>query len=125
MSQLQLIHSMKAFLFFEACAPSDLDISISINQIRVTNDKPLDTFYIGIALNKWQIHHGYKLMAQKWLDKSIKELVEEAVKIDGNEIEAFVEKRMVEIAKLYSDHITQSNKEHAIYEKEEYLMNLN
>ncbi len=70
----QLIFSMKAFLFFEAYAPSDLDITLPINHIKLFDNETLTEPLVSIALMKWEIHHGYRLEPRNWMTKSIKEL---------------------------------------------------
>ncbi len=120
----QLIISMKAFLFFEAYAPSDLDTKKPIEKIK-NGGEALDTTLISIALKKWEIHHGYKLKANPWKDKSIQELLETAQKLSDEEYQNDVSLRMEELAAFLSQYIDQSNSEHGVQEKAEYLLNIN
>ncbi len=120
----QLIISMKAFLFFEAYAPSDLDPSKLICNIKIGGEA-LDSTLVSIALKKWEIHHGYKLKANPWKDKSIEELVGTAQKLTYEEYQTNVSQRMEEISALLCQYIEQSNSEHGVQEKAGYLLNLN
>lgn len=85
----------------------------------------LNTTLVSIALNKWEIHHGYKLTIAPWKDKSIQELVVTAQKLNDKEYQTNVSQRMEEISTLLSQYIEQSNSEHGLQEKAEYLLNLN
>lgn len=120
----QLIISMKAFLFFEAYTPSDLDTKKPIGKIKIGGEV-LDTTLVSIALKKWEIHHGYNLKANPWKDKSIQELVATAQKLTDKEYQTNVSQRMEEISALLGQYIEQSNSEHGVQEKAEYLLNLN
>lgn len=123
-TKTQLVISMKAFLFFEAYAPSVLDTSKPICKIKIGGEV-LDTTLVSIALKKWEIHHGYKLKANPWKDKSIQELVETVQKLTAEEYQTNVSQRMEEISALLCQYIEQSNSEHVVQEKAEYLLNLN
>jgi len=120
----QLTHSMKAFLFFEAYTPSNLEYSMPISQIRIGGEA-LDSTLVLIALKKWEIHHAYRLEAKNWMSKSIRELVNNAKKLNDQERQEYVNGRMEEIAELLNSYLTQSNKEHGLIGKIEYLLNIN
>jgi hypothetical protein len=120
----QLVISMKAFLFFEAYAPSDLDTKKPIGKIKIGGEA-LDTTLISIALKKWEIHHGYELNNSPWKDKSVQELVRTARKLTDEEYQSNVSQQMEEISALLCQYIEQSNSEHGVQEKAEYLLNLN
>ncbi len=124
----QLMTSLRVFLFLDTYAPRDLNMNQPITEIKMTEEEYLDETLVGIAINRWQIHHAYHIQQPNITRFSIAELADLALaseRLVGKDYQCFVNDKMDEISVTLREYLQDSFREQGVIEEAEYLMNLN
>ncbi len=124
----QLSVSLKLFLFVEAYAPRDISEEIPLSEINRNAEEKLQRPLIIEALKMWQAHQGDLINEEEALNKSITEIVTEALsspQIVGDDYRKMAYQKVEEACEELNQYLEESNKEYGIQERDEYLMNLN
>lgn len=124
----QLMTSLRIFLFLDTYSPRDLDVDQPICDIKMNAEEYLEEALVGIAINRWQIHHAYHIQQPNITRFSIAELANIAIaseRLVGKEYQCFVDDKMDEISELLQEYLKDSNRKYALLEEAEYLINLN
>ncbi|MAO65413.1 MAG: hypothetical protein CL666_10475 [Balneola sp.] len=94
----------------------------------MTEEEYLDETLVGIAINRWQIHHAYHIQQPNITRFSIAELADLALaseRLVGKDYQCFVNDKMDEISVTLREYLQDSFREQGVIEEAEYLMNLN